>query len=1027
MFPDAAKKQFSDTLKKSVIYSATKVSNNPIKIGSDIPAGFVEGRNYIVNYDAGDASPADDTGTISDYFIPNILNIDDVIKKAAQPLISEIGPISYREYEDVDTSCAKCGYNADVMTWYNRKIVRFNPVDSHADYQIHTSGSKFDTTYVTVPNLNYHGLEAYLKLLSSGQIATLESLTIPLFFAQGMSQLLSNNALPLLFRTVTMPIVFGAMINTLVTTNSASYAAACPSLSGAALTTCITFQALKDFRSNATGATGISFSLGQDISTGATSMSDTALGILFCSLSPSLVSSGGWSLLAAALQGAGKTPPDLSGVTAFSTAFATACASASDPTYVSNPTKLASHVGLIMTWVGTLLSPTTTSGGALSTPAAATAFNFLKGFVNFLAVPGASLNDYSELGYLQLGSNSIMPLLAYAAGTTSATASMGTSVANECPSTLGASLIDTPSLKANIPGGAIPEFSCWNARSNPNSLGSRLSPSQMKAWFTTLLSGQTLSLGGNVVPGSNGFTTIAAFMQGGNALAKAFATAAATAVAGGTPAADMLQTLNIAVLYRAYLTSKTSSTSGAYDTAVAAASNCPAAYNPLSLSLKCSQILDLLGYVSHVSQNLVFNPTFVNVGPRISDGSGGFKAHTDPYWNALANEATPLRAGPFLRCTVREILEKGCHDNLQEFALGALAGKPPGDPSNRLSNLISTSYEGASRKTAFDLDYVNKVPDLVNGRYTGSSDLNQIDVIQADSGRNGPFLEFGGPLGDTSKMSHPLDGSYSGNQFKPELDINFWDSPKDLNSVKVWVWQVRRSVDLVFVKKVEDPTGAGIKLRRFALPDVLPKMKTDDPATLSTVPYYGRADVFSTPTCAVNILPIANSVPVFVASPYFQPCHMNNVSGYNYSSPNIASHTATRELNTYIDIEPITGLVMNGFKRLGVHIAWKASPWFNLKTTYGLAYWVQIRGAIKSDRAKTFALLLKTVKSLMADSFAGMIAVGVISLFVSTIFFYFGWIVPKTGTAVSTDEQTNPNFGGENPLSRKQHAGESSV
>jgi hypothetical protein len=98
-----------------------------------------------------------------------------------------------------------------------------------------------------------------------------------------------------------------------------------------------------------------------------------------------------------------------------------------------------------------------------------------------------------------------------------------------------------------------------------------------------------------------------------------------------------------------------------------------------------------------------------------------------------------------------------------------------------------------------------------------------------------------------------------------------------------------------------------------------------------------------------------------------------------------------------------------------------------LKTTYGLAYWVQIRGAIKSDRAKTFALLLKAVKSLMADSFAGMIAVGVISLFVSTIFFYFGWIVPKNSAAVSTDEQTNPNFLGENPLSRKQHAGESSV
>jgi hypothetical protein len=173
---------------------------------------------------------------------------------------------------------------------------------------------------------------------------------------------------------------------------------------------------------------------------------------------------------------------------------------------------------------------------------------------------------------------------------------------------------------------------------------------------------------------------------------------------------------------------------------------------------------------------------------------------------------------------------------------------------------------------------------------------------------------------------------------------------------------------------------------------------------------------------------MASGVPIFIGSPYLEPCH-KNVSGYNYSVPTIASHTAMRDFRTYIDIEPITGIAMNGFKRLGVHIAWKASPWYNLKPTYGLAYWVQLRGAIKSDKAKTFALLLKTVKALMADSFSGLIAVGVISLIVSAILFYFAWIVPKAPTgddAASTTTSGADNFGGLNPL-RKQHAGESSV
>jgi hypothetical protein len=64
----------------------------------------------------------------------------------------------------------------------------------------------------------------------------------------------------------------------------------------------------------------------------------------------------------------------------------------------------------------------------------------------------------------------------------------------------------------------------------------------------------------------------------------------------------------------------------------------------------------------------------------------------------------------------------------------------------------------------------------------------------------------------------------------------------------------------------------------------------------------------------------------------------------------------------------------------------------------------------------------------MADSFSGMIAVGVISLIFSLILFYYAWIVPKTVTGEDSSSQPSAanNFGGLNPL-RQKHAGESSV
>ena len=84
---------------------------------------------------------------------------------------------------------------------------------------------------------------------------------------------------------------------------------------------------------------------------------------------------------------------------------------------------------------------------------------------------------------------------------------------------------------------------------------------------------------------------------------------------------------------------------------------CPAAKgNLLLLPLRCFEIVDLAGWVNHIAKDVVFDAGFAKVGPRMFKASTGtFVPLTDPYYVRfdLFHEANALRAGPFLRCTLR--------------------------------------------------------------------------------------------------------------------------------------------------------------------------------------------------------------------------------------------------------------------------------------------------------------------------------------------------------------------------------------
>ena len=145
----------------------------------------------------------------------------------------------------------------------------------------------------------------------------------------------------------------------------------------------------------------------------------------------------------------------------------------------------------------------------------------------------------------------------------------------------------------------------------------------------------------------------------------------------------------------------------------AAPAQCPAARgNTLLLQLRCFELLDVARWLSHLAKDAVFDPAFARASPRMFDPAlGRFTPLADPYYQRpggsaggadfFGAEAAPLRAGPFLRCTLREYLEVGCHDNAADYLLALLGLAAPGAPGSRLPPVAPVSWEGAAQDEAW--------------------------------------------------------------------------------------------------------------------------------------------------------------------------------------------------------------------------------------------------------------------------------------------------------------------------------------
>jgi hypothetical protein len=375
-----------------------------------------------------------------------------------------------------------------------------------------------------------------------------------------------------------------------------------------------------------------------------------------------------------------------------------------------------------------------------------------------------------------------------------------------------------------------------------------------------------------------------------------------------------------------------------------------------------------------------------------------------------------MRAGPFLRCTLREYLELGCHDNLMDYAQGLLnpLSPPPGDYRHRMAPVGPTTYEGNSNNAAWN---AYKAANQPNVRYTGGSSISQVDTIVSYSVNNQQKTEitaFGGPLGNSAVTTNPVTGSYSGTAYAPTLKLaptgpDAQDYSAAWPSITVWVFQGLRACSLAFYGQVTDPVGAGVKLWRFMLDTgagsgaeasaakwaaAIPRMKTDDAAT--------------TPACAANIAVLSSGVKVFLAPPYFGGCSATGLAGAPVPGYTMSGAAATRVATdpvagtvTFVDVEPVTGRAMNAHKRLGAHMLWGGSTaWYNLKTTYGLLYWVDQHNAVTLPTAKRLLDVFAQLRMATGNGLGILVAVGVIIAAIGLYSTVMGCGMPRADAAV---------------------------
>eukprot|EP01104_Vermistella_antarctica_P017998 TRINITY_DN6538_c0_g1_i1.p1 TRINITY_DN6538_c0_g1~~TRINITY_DN6538_c0_g1_i1.p1 ORF type:complete len:578 (+),score=110.87 TRINITY_DN6538_c0_g1_i1:159-1892(+) len=133
------------------------------------------------------------------------------------------------------------------------------------------------------------------------------------------------------------------------------------------------------------------------------------------------------------------------------------------------------------------------------------------------------------------------------------------------------------------------------------------------------------------------------------------------------------------------------------------------------------------------------------------------------------------------------------------------------------------------------------------------------------------------------------------------------------------------------------------------------------------------------PTGVQNLTAASQGAPIFISKPHFldaDPYYLSMLEGI--SPPNATIH------DTFLDVEPNTGLVMNAAKRLQMNVM--VQPLLllypNITTTYVPVFWVQEGGALNEDQASALhsSLLVPQKVTKQIAIWAPIAGIGMVAL-----------------------------------------------
>ncbi|MCE7733454.1 MAG: CD36 family protein [Candidatus Heimdallarchaeota archaeon] len=205
---------------------------------------------------------------------------------------------------------------------------------------------------------------------------------------------------------------------------------------------------------------------------------------------------------------------------------------------------------------------------------------------------------------------------------------------------------------------------------------------------------------------------------------------------------------------------------------------------------------------------------------------------------------------------------------------------------------------------------------------TGADDIN--NVME--------YVLWQGIPGLPDRDDDPVNGVWDHTELVEGTDATqFHPDVKDTEVLRAWVSELARTVDITYL---EDTKVEGIDLLRFVLSE----------ETLAVNPAFDQT------VKGVANMSYSQGVPLFISKPHFlgADASARSVTGL---APVNADH------ETFIDVEPTTGAVMNAAKRLQISFQISAGNFLTsgiVDTHFMPVVWVEEGGAITPDLAEDF-------------------------------------------------------------------------